>query len=646
MASLRYTRNLFLRGMCVIYMFAFASFFIQIPGLYGSNGVLPARTQMVVKGTDSILTRIKIKPTLLWFAPHLGLNTEYMMDVLALAGTGLGLSGFVKQSFCTAPVFAVLWVLYFSLCQVGQTFMEFQWDSLLLESGILAIIAAPWFSSGAKKPSETDYISIFLVRWLFFRLMFSSGVVKLSSGCPTWWGLNALNVHFESQCIPTPLAWYAHHLPTGLLRFVTAFAIAAETVVPAFFFFPLKSVRTFAFVIQVFLQLNIILTGNYNFFNLLTITLSLSLLDDDFFMRNTSTAFNKIFSQFVSLLAAAVLSFAMVILFNVKFNPDWTIQTSIAFNIGEFDKALGALLPQTMIVGFCCLVFAAVSGVVDSLLRPSGFLNKTIAFVKVLIYASVGIFIFGISLVPYSTLHPNGNTTVTSEIRSWHSQTQQWRLVDGYGLFRRMTGVEGRPEVIIEGSNSLEGPWQEYEFLYKPGNVNSTLPFVAPYQPRLDWQMWFAALGTYHQNPWLMSLTYRLLSGQPEVLQLLDASRNPFPSKPPRYLKASLYHYRYTSWEQRWGSSWWTREKVGEYFPIFTRDHPPLLDYLNNMKVLSPSVKEEPPVALLKNVLDYIRSFVSMVEPSILLISLFITGCVLITTVLSVPRAAKRGGGK
>ncbi|XP_034244722.1 lipase maturation factor 2-like [Thrips palmi] len=642
MASLRYTRNLFLRGICVIYMFAFASFYIQIPGLYGTNGILPARTQLIVKGADSILTRIKVKPTLLWLAPFLGLNTEYMMDVLALAGTGLGLAGFVKQSFCTAPVFAILWALYFSLCQVGQTFMEFQWDSLLLESGILAIIAAPWFSSGARKQSPTDPISLFLVRWLFFRLMFSSGVVKLTSGCPTWWGLNALNVHFESQCIPTPLAWYAHHLPTGFLRFVTAVAILAETLVPAFFFFPLRSVRTFAFVLQVFLQLNIILTGNYNFFNLLTITLSLSLLDDDFFISNTSSAFNKILSQLSSLLAAALLSFAMVMLFNVKFNPDWSIETSIGFNLSEFDNALGAALPQTVIIGFCFLVFAAVSGVVESLLRPSKYLNKALALSSVLIYTSIAVFVFGISLVPYSTLHPSGNTTVNSEIRSWHTKTQQWRLVDGYGLFRRMTGVEGRPEVIIEGSNSLEGPWKEYEFLYKPGNVNSTLPFVAPYQPRLDWQMWFAALGTYHQNPWLMSLTYRILSGQPEVLQLLDASRNPFPSKPPRYLKASLYHYRYTDWKQRWGSSWWTREKVGEYFPIFTRDHPPLLDYLNTMKVLSPSAKEEPPVAWLKLALDFIRSFVALVEPSILLISLFISGCVLITTILSQGQPPKR----
>lgn len=63
-------------------------------------------------------------------------------------------------------------------------------------------------------------------------------------------------------------------------------------------------------------------------------------------------------------------------------------------------------------------------------------------------------------------------------MRQWYSQTQRYHLVDAYGLFRRMTGVEGRPEVIIEGSNSIDGPWKEYNFLYKPGNVNATLPFV------------------------------------------------------------------------------------------------------------------------------------------------------------------------
>ena len=108
------------------------------------------------------------------------------------------------------------------------------------------------------------------------------------------------------------------------------------------------------------------------------------------------------------------------------------------------------------------------------------------------------------------------------QLKQLQGKVEHLHLVNSYGLFRRMTGVGGRLEVIIEGSNDIDGPWKEYEFLYKPGNVNNSLPFVAPHQPRLDWQMWFAALGTYHQNPWLMSLAYRLLSGQPEVLALMN----------------------------------------------------------------------------------------------------------------------------
>lgn len=624
-------------------MFAFASFYIQIPGLYGTNGILPARTQLMLKGTDSPFAKMKVRPTLLWFAPVLGLNVEYMMDVLSLAGTLLAFAGFVKQSFCTAPLFAALWALYFSLHQVGQTFMEYQWDSLLLEAGILAIVAAPWLSRGAKTSSPIDVISLFLVRWLFFRLMFSSGVIKLASGCPTWWGLTALNIHFESQCIPTPLAWYAHHLPSWFLRFTTAFSILVETVVPAFFFIPLKAVRIIAFVLQVFLQVSIILTGNYNFFNLLTITLSLSLLDDDFFWKKKAfSRTEQVISIFSGVFAGLFLAYTLWALFDVKLSDEGVLETSIAFTPSQFDKAAGAAMINSVYFGLCGLAFAIATGLAQALIAPRGFFKKILVLFSVAIYSALALFLFGISLVPYSTLHPSGNNTIIPQARQWYTETKHLHLVDAYGLFRRMTGVEGRPEVIIEGSNSIEGPWKEYHFSYKPGNVNSTLPFVAPYQPRLDWQMWFAALGTYHQNPWLMSLTYRLLSGQPEVLQLLDRSRNPFPSKPPKYIKASLYHYHYTPWEQRWSQSWWTREKVGEYFPIFTRDHPPLLDYLNSMKVLSSSIaKEEIPNSLLKTALDLIRSSVTYVEPSILLISLFITGCVLITTIVSRPRSVR-----
>ena len=112
--------------------------------------------------------------------------------------------------------------------------------------------------------------------------------MKLTSGCPVWWKLNALNVHFESQCIPTHLAWYAHHLPTWFLRFTTVIVNVIELVIPFLFFFPNRKVRIIAFYTQVFLQIHIIATGNYNFFNFLTICLCISLLDDQFFYKKKS----------------------------------------------------------------------------------------------------------------------------------------------------------------------------------------------------------------------------------------------------------------------------------------------------------------------------------------------------------------------
>jgi hypothetical protein len=131
-----------------------------------------------------------------------------------------------------------------------------------------------------------------------------------------------------------------------------------------------------------------------------------------------------------------------------------------------------------------------------------------------------------------------------------------------------MVGVDGRPEIILEGSENVEGPWLEYNFLYKPGNVNHSLPFVgtkpvgvgwhcskmifsAPYSPRLDWQMFWAAYSSYEKQPWILSFAHRLLIGRPEVLVLLDKHHSPFSQKPPKYIRAALYKYKYSSWSQR-----------------------------------------------------------------------------------------------
>ena len=141
-----------------------------------------------------------------------------------------------------------------------------------------------------------------------------------------------------------------------------------------------------------------------------------------------------------------------------------------------------------------------------------------------------------------------------------------FRSVNQYGLFAVMTTT--RHEIIIEGSNDGQN-WLAYEFKYKPGDPGRRPQFVAPHQPRLDWQMWFAALGTYQDNPWLVNFCFRLLQGTPEVLALLG--HNPFPDAPPRYIRAVVYQYHFSNFQERRAKGvWWRREYEGEYLPAIS----------------------------------------------------------------------------
>jgi hypothetical protein len=151
---------------------------------------------------------------------------------------------------------------------------------------------------------------------------------------------------------------------------------------------------------------------------------------------------------------------------------------------------------------------------------------------------------------------PSAGTTVVAVLERWH-------VVDAYGLFAVMT--KERPEIIIEGSDDGE-TWRAYEFRYKPGALGRAPAWVAPYQPRLDWQMWFAAQSDYRQTPWFVNLTLRLLQGSPDVLALFR--NNPFPDRPPLAIRAVLSDYHFTTFaERRSNGNWWTREELREYLP-------------------------------------------------------------------------------
>ncbi len=463
-STYRLTEALFLRFLGVVYFVAFASLSTQILGLAGSHGIEPAARLLDAVSAQAGGSAFGLLPTLFWFS-----RSDSSLVILCVLGCVFG--ALLAFNIFSRAASVLCFVLYLSISVVGEPFTSFQWDALLLEAGFLAIFA------GAP-------LLVWAYRLLLFRLMFESGWVKLASGDPNWRNLHALRFHFMTQPLPNPVAYYAYHLPGRLLDTFTALTLAIELFAPVLLFFPAK-VRKIGVALLMLLQVLILLTGNYAFFNLLALALCLWGLDDEAFAP-------------------------------LERMLRWRFPRAIPVNLRVFHEIGSAATALLLVLGGIQLV---------DQLSSSRALSHALAFL------------------------------------------QPYEIVNSYGLFAVMTTT--RPEIILEGSND-QVEWREYQFPYKPGNTHRGLPWVAPYQPRLDWQMWFAALGNYPGNPWVGNLIYRILTGEPSVMKLLGPP--PFPS-PPRYVRAVLYSYDFTTEDERIKTgATWQRKQVGMWFgPVSLR---------------------------------------------------------------------------
>ena len=543
--NLSNTRTLFLRIVAISYSMGFISLYPQIRGLYSSDGVLPVSEHV----RSSSWEELSANPHLLWIASRIGLSIDLWMEVLCLLGGMVGLLASLFPAIGNKASFIFLWLAYISMYSVGQTFLWFQWDILLLETGFLAILASPFNAKKYWNPKPRDHICMMLVRWLLFRMMFASGVVKLQSMCPTWWGLTAMPTHYESQCIPTPLAWYAYNVQgegTILQKLSVVVTYLTEIPLTLYFFAPTKTLRKITFAFQLQLMIAIMLTGNYNFFNLLYIGLCVSLMDDSWTRRtkekrnsennarNTSITADIIGNSINFLFIGSLVYYTFIYFINFE---NGSVDVSVKFTKKEFESFVSNIgTPYGIILGGSALTFSFLISLYKSIVSDEGIeegniKNKLWNTLSTIIHGIIALFIFGISLSVFARgvqqPIPKFALPLTQQpiIKEGGNLNHNLQLVSSYGLFRRMTGVGGRPEVIIEGSMSAKGPWKEYEFMYKPGNLTVAPRFCLPHQPRLDWQMWFAALGHYQHNPWIISLAYRILQGR--FFNSIELSSNP-----------------------------------------------------------------------------------------------------------------------
>ena len=444
----------FSRWMALIYLAAFWSLSVQILGLIGSHGILPAADFLHFITQQE--GRLVVFGRLLHFAGLITATHSYYFYA------GEEWSFLILFLIGIAPAFIALlmWLFYLSLTVVGQDFLGFQWDNLLLEAGLLLIFLVPIFFRTQIKPSVRPSIVII---WLFSLgyysvLMFESGMVKLLSGDIHWSHFTALTYHYWTQPLPNIISWYANQLPVWFQKLSCALLFGIEIFIP-FFIFGGRWGRLIAFFGITGLQVLIMLTGNYCFFNLLAMGLCLTLLEDE----------------------------------------------HLAF--------LGAIISPPLV----------------GMVRERGIFYKILT-------GLVAAFILIISLALLVQFF--GRFSLPKPIEKLMVAVSPMRSVNNYGLFAVMTTE--RDEIILEGSNDGEH-WLPYEFRYKPGDVNEAPRWMAPHQPRLDWQMWFAALSTWRDNQWLMALMVRLLQGEPSVIGHLLATSNPFNGHPPRYIQSYFF---------------------------------------------------------------------------------------------------------
>jgi hypothetical protein len=459
------------KSVGALFLIGFLNALNQFKPLLGERGLLPV--PLFARAVP-----VKESPSLFFFFPNDKAFT--LCSWIGIALSSVVVSGvFDRHGWILFLIWAAIWGLYLSFVNVGQIFYGFGWESILLEAGAYAAFLGSSFAT-------PQPVTMWLFRWLLFRVMFGAGLIKLR-GDSCWRDLTCLDYHYETQPIPNPLSWYFHHGPKWTRKGGVLFNHFAELIVPFGYFLP-QPIAAIAGALTILFQLLIFASGNLSWLNVLTLALAFSCFDD------------------------GTLAGIFPIHLFITHSPD--------------------------------LAFRILTGAI-------------------------------VLLVIFLSVKPIRNLLSSRQVMN--TVYNRFHFVGTYGAFGGITRT--RYEIVIEGTAESvitdSTKWLEYEFKGKPGDPARMPPQIAPYHLRLDWLMWFAAMGSYQRHPWFIHLMAKLLQGDRAVLSLLG--KNPFPNAPPHFVRALRYEYRFTSAEaKRRTGRWWTRELMGDYFPAVSLQSPML----------------------------------------------------------------------
>jgi hypothetical protein len=500
-------RWLFLRGLGLIYFSAFYPLLFQIEGLIGPEGILPAGKYL------ELLDRYRPGFEHFWIAPTLFWLSAGNGTLMLVCWLGLLASVAIVLNLWPRVSLLLCLICYLSFVAAAQDFSGYQSDGMLLEAGFISLFfAPPGLRPGLAESHRPSRASLFLLRWEWFRIYFESGVVKIASGDYSWRHLTAMDDYYQNGPLPSWVGWYVQHLPHWFHASATLLTLIAELVLVFMLFLP-RRWKIACFVIVTPFQISIILTGNYTFLNYLVLLLGILLLDDKLLASLTPARWR------MKLLPAAP-----------------AIESASDDNDDDHDASR----------------------------HPRGSGPRWIHPGKRVIAAWALALVFYVTLAGLFDTLQIGGFLPDAPVRA----LSPFRIANSYGLFAVMT--HERYEIEFQGSNDGGKTWTAYAFRYKPQDIYKAPGLYAPYQPRLDWNLWFASLGPWRQNLFVIRTEESLLRGSPDVLNLFAG--NPFPGAPPQRVRTVLWQYWFTDLNtKRATGAWWRRKLLGPYSPGLER---------------------------------------------------------------------------
>jgi lipase maturation factor 1 len=514
-------RWLFLRALGCIYFSAFFSLVFQIRGLIGPEGILPAVEYLrLVAHSFGYSRGLWFAPTLLWLA-----SGSHMLT--AVCWVGMGASLLLALNAWPRGMLSICFVCFLSFVSAAQDFSSYQSDGMLLEAGFIALFfAPPGFRPGFGLAAQPARASLFLLQWEWFRIYFESGVAKIIGGDPEWRHFTAMDEYYQNGPLPTWIGWYVQHLPHWFHASTVYATLALELGLVWMLFLP-RRWRIVCFFIVTPWELAIILTANYTFLNYLVLTLGFLLLDDRFSLYLLPQRWKR------------------------RFVVDPTITER---NPRDSEANESTEAPEAS---------KGPEGHEQSQVQVSGGFRRhrnmmRLSLIGVVLgwifYATTAELIWMFSALPLPTAPV--------------AALEPFRIANRYGLFGIMT--RGRYEIEFQGSEDGK-TWVAYPFRYKPQDLSKPPGIYAPYQPRFDWNLWFASLGSWQDYPIVPRTEVQLLSNDWDVLTLF--AKNPFPHEPPREVRAVIWQYWFTTIsEKRTHGLWWRRQYLGLYAPTLRRE--------------------------------------------------------------------------